>query len=272
MTAHARKFSLAKPVWQDNLIESDGYQSLSRKTQASRIQSCSIQSCSLCFGTGMEIVPGKGARRCPCRTSDRRAKLLEQAQIPRRFERCTFGNYRPPAPNNDTQLRVFNCALKLVEDYPATDRGLLLMGSCGVGKTHLSVSIMRGLIEKGVRCLFYEFGALLKEIQDSYNPISQTSEVKVLAPVYEAEVLVLDELGAVKPTDWVRDTMMQIIGARYNDRRLTIFTTNYLDARRNSADENLEDRIGVRLRSRLYEMCKTIIIEGEDYRRSFDAQ
>ncbi len=129
---------------------------------------------------------------------------------------------------------------------------------------------MRGLIDKGVRCLFFEFGALLKEIQDSYNSISQTSALKVLAPVYEAEVLVLDELGASKPTDWVRDTMMQIIGTRYNNRRLTVFTTNYLDARRHSADEILEDRIGVRLRSRLYEMCKTVIIEGEDNRRRFD--
>jgi len=65
--------------------------------------------------------------------------------------------------------------------------------------------------------------------------------------------------------------MMQIINTRYNDRRLTIFTTNYLDARRNSADEILEDRVGIRLRSRLYEMCKTVVVEGEDYRRRFDS-
>ncbi len=123
---------------------------------------------------------------------------------------------------------------------------------------------------KGIPCLFYEFGALLREIQDSYNPVSRTSELKVLAPVYEAEVLVLDELGASKPTDWVRDTMMQIIGKRYNDKRLTIFTTNYLDARRAPAEETLEDRIGVRLRSRLFEMCRTVPIAGEDFRRTFD--
>ena len=121
-------------------------------------------------------------------------------------------------------------------------------------------------------CLFYEFGALLKEIQNSFNPVSQTSELKVLAPVYEAEVLVLDELGASKTTDWVRDMMMQVIGTQYNNRRLTIFTTNYMDVRHYAAEESLEDRIGVRLRSRLYEMCKTVIIEGEDFRRKFDAE
>ena len=84
-------------------------------------------------------------------------------------------------------------------------------------------------------------------------------------------MLVLDELGASKPTDWVRDTMMQIIGTRYNERRLTIFTTNYGDARRQPEEETLEDRVGVRLRSRLYEMCKTVAVEGEDYRRKLGA-
>lgn len=228
-------------------------------------------SCPHCFGTGMEVVAGKGARRCRCRQENNRTKLIESARIPRRYDQCALHNYYP-APNNGTQLKAFNYAFRLVREYPAIDRGLLFMGTVGVGKTHLSVAILRGLMEKGVPCLFYEFGSLLKEIQDSYNKISQTSEMRLLAPVYQAEVLVLDELGASKPTDWVRDTMMNIIGTRYNDKKLTIFTTNYLDARRNASDETLEDRIGVRLRSRLFEMCKTVHIEGEDYRRILDTQ
>lgn len=227
--------------------------------------------CQFCFGSGMEVVPGKGARPCKCRTQNNQEKLLEAARIPRRYNECSLQNYYP-AKGNGTQLRAFNYAFRLVREYPAVDRGLVFMGTCGVGKTHLSVAILRGLVEKGIPCLFYEFGSLLKEIQNSYNPISQTSEYKVLAPVFEAEVLVLDELGASKPTDWVRDTMMQIINTRYNDRKLTIFTTNYLDGRRSERDETLEDRIGVRPRSRLFEMCKTVQIEGEDYRKKFDTQ
>jgi DNA replication protein DnaC len=126
------------------------------------------------------------------------------------------------------------------------------------------------LSERGFLCLFYEFGTLLKEIRDSYNPNTNSSELKIFAPVLDAEVLVLDEIGASKPTDWVRDTMAHIINTRYNDRKLTIFTTNYLDEKRSEREETFEERIGVRLRSRLFEMCKTIVISGDDYRRTFD--
>jgi DNA replication protein DnaC len=172
-------------------------------TPRSRVVPATAQPvvCSLCFGTGMEVVPGKGARRCHCRTQDAQRRLVEAARIPRRYERCSLGNYQP-ANNNGLQLRAFNYAYRPAREYPSVERGLLFTGSCGVGKTHLSVVVVRELIEKkGVPCLFYEFGSLLKEIQNSYNPVSQTSEFKVLAPVFEVEVLVLDELGATKPTD-----------------------------------------------------------------------
>jgi DNA replication protein DnaC len=214
----------------------------------------------------MEVVLGKGARRCACRLSDLRRKLFEQSRIPKRHEQCSFSNYHP-ATDNTSQLLAYRQAYRLAREFPAVERGLLFAGPVGVGKTHLAVAILRGLLEKGAPGLFYEYGSLLREIQDSYNPVSRTSEMSVLAPVSEAEVLVLDELGALRPTEWVLDTITQIIGRRYNDKKLTIFTTNYADERQNPAGETLQDRIGARLRSRLYEMCGTVLIEGEDYRR-----
>lgn len=243
--------------------------------------------CQSCFGTGTRIEEGKGAVICDCRRTNTGARRLESARIPPRFRECSFHNYYP---KHESQYFAHSFAARLVEDYPAVDTGLLLMGPVGVGKTHLAISILKELIEKkGVACLFYESGSLLKTIQDSYNPISKTSEMRVLAPVYQAEVLVLDELGASVPTDWVRDTLYQIINTRYNNKKLTIFTTNYLDDPRLEKPENgesnsrgfsrkrdaeriralttLEDQIGTPLRSRLYEMCRKVSIEGEDYRR-----
>jgi DNA replication protein DnaC len=214
----------------------------------------------------MEVVSGKGARRCTCRLNDLRRRLFEQARVPKRQEECSLSNYRP-ANDNPSQLFAFKQAYRLVREYPAVGRGLLFAGPVGVGKTHLAVAILRGLAEKGTPVLFYEYGSLLKEIQDSYNPVSRSSETCVLAPVYEAEVLALDELGVSKPTEWVLETMTHIIGQRYNDKKLTIFTTNYTDERQSPSGETLQDRIGVRLRSRLYEMCGTVFIDGEDYRR-----
>jgi DNA replication protein DnaC len=93
--------------------------------------------CSFCFGTGMEVIAGKGARRCRCRAREVLAKLLEAARIPRRYGECSLSNYQP-ANNNGSQLRAFNYAYRLVREYPSVDRGLLLMGPCGVGKLHPS--------------------------------------------------------------------------------------------------------------------------------------
>mgnify|MGYP003577354317 CR=1 FL=1 len=223
--------------------------------------------CTICYGSGMEIVPGKGARVCVCRRQGAHTSQLVKVKLPRPYADCHFNSYKP---QNASQDRAFRFASRLTMEYPAVDQGLLLIGTVGVGKTHLAVSILKGLTERGFNCLFYEFGSLLKEIQDSYNSNTKTSELAVLAPVLNADVLVLDEVGASKPTDWVRDTMAHIINTRYNDKKLTIFTTNYPDERRNEREETLEDRIGVRLRSRLYEMCKTVEINGADYRRTFD--
>jgi DNA replication protein DnaC len=224
-----------------------------------------MEYCSTCGGSGWEPVEGKGVKPCHCKTSARMGHLLAAAKVPPRYANCNFESFEVSCPS--LQLGLVH-SQKFVEEYPQGDVGLLYIGRCGVGKTHLAVSVLLSLIRThAISGLFYDFRDLLKEIQESYNPNTHTSELKILSPVYQAEVLVLDELGANKPTEWVQETMTHIINTRYNDRRLTVFTSNYYDTAGGVGyEETLTDRVGVRLRSRLREMCRLIQIEGADYR------
>ena len=223
-------------------------------------------NCPKCNGSGWEPAEdGRGVRRCGCMEFSRLDRMLADARIPKRYEHCDLESYLTSTPSQKKAKKFIE---RFIDQYPLVDVGLLLSGDCGVGKTHLAVSLLKGVItEKGDSGLFYDFRDLLREIQASWNSVSQSSELVVLRPVLEANVLVLDELGANKPTDWVRDTIAHIINCRYNDKKLTIFTSNYLDTTRNPKEESLTDRIGVRLRSRLYEMCRDIEIDGEDFRK-----
>lgn len=241
--------------------------------------SSATEVCPICQGSGWKTLPGpeKRVARCDCRTRLRAEKLLELARIPKRYEHCDFAGFETDFKGAHPSLApACLLAARFVEEYPGHESGLLLLGPIGVGKTHLAVAILKALIEhKGVHCLFYDYRELLKEIQNSYNPSVATTELEVLRPVFEAEVLVLDELGAVKPTEWVWDTVSHILSTRYNDKRTTIITSNFADQpaalvagpRGAAREETLGDRIGERMRSRLHEMCRKVEMQGSDFRQ-----
>ncbi|GGA66697.1 DNA replication protein DnaC [Edaphobacter acidisoli] len=243
-----------------------------------------IEVCQKCEGSGLRIVRRDDgtqfAQECSCRGERRTARRLAHAAIPRRYEHCTLDNYETNFPSSHRSLQAgLLRARKFVESYPLeTDgTGLLLTGAIGVGKTHLAVGILQALVaERGATGLFCDYRDLLKQVQNSYNRQVAATELEILAPVFEAEVLVLDELGASKPTDWVWDTVAHILNTRYNDRRTTIITTNYPNLPPLGADagikaavreETLGDRIGERMRSRLQEMCVVVEMQGEDFRQ-----
>ncbi len=247
-----------------------------------------MANCSVCDDTGFKYIERmergrtvRRATRCDCQLELESARLLEAAHIPARYFDCDFVHYYPPDAPKDSLARAKQTAEEFAEHYPNVKGGLLIVGDIGVGKTHLAVAILKQLIRKRVRCLFSDYRELLKQIQHTYNATVQETESDVLRPVFDAEVLVLDELGAVRPSDWVWDTVSLILNSRYNDRKTTIITTNYPDlppagaeagdsptkaAKRAARTESLGDRIGERMRSRLHEMCEVIEMRGEDYR------
>jgi DNA replication protein DnaC len=247
------------------------------------------ETCPICGGTGWQTIEHGKERevvRCECRVQSRGERLLAAAHIPARYEHCELSNfqYDPDDKNQTSVIKARTFAGRFVEDYPVEKTGLLFVGSVGVGKTHLSVGIIKDLIrEKGIHCLFCDYRELLKSIQNSYNPSVQATEMEILRPIFESEVLVLDELGAVRSTEWVFDTVNYVLNSRYNDNKTTIITTNFPDGQETNAEinnlrspseaeraarrETLGDRIGERMRSRLHEMCKKVEIEGRDFRQ-----
>jgi len=252
--------------------------------------------CPLCDGTGWKTVaagPKTGSindrrvTRCDCQQRARAQSLLAAARIPRRYEHCELSNFEFDGPRRSlTPARMAAC--RFVEEYPLNKIGLLFVGKAGRGKTHLSVGIAKSLIrEKGVDCVFYDYADLLKQIQDSYNPSVQATELGLLQPVFRTEVLVLDDLGSVRPTEWRWDTVRLILNTRYKENLTTIITTNFADepaagavdpdsskasesfatARAAARQDTLGDRIGETMRSRLHEMCRTITLDSTDFRQ-----
>src|ERR1700691_1894135 len=253
----------------------------------SGIMKTAPEVCPLCAGSGWKPVPGTldgGVTRCDCRLRARSGAMIAAARIPKRYEHCELSNFTTDFPGADHSVALAQTsASRFVQQFdPRDGRGLLLVGGIGTGKTHLAVGILKELIaSRGSACMFCDYRELLKQIQNSYNDSVKATELQGLQPVFEADVLLLDELGAVKPSEWVWDTVSLILNTRYNDNRTTIITTNFADepaagvskslspARAASREETLGDRIGERMRSRLQEMCRIVKMNGPDFRQKF---
>jgi DNA replication protein DnaC len=223
--------------------------------------------CPFCDDTGWKPIDVEGVRRvvrCECWRASASQQRLADANIPRRYQHCTIDNF---TAYNESLERAADKARRIAAAFPAVSKGLFLEGQPGVGKTHLAVAMLKQVIETGgARGLFYDTRDLLRVIRSTYDPAIRTTELEVLRPVMTADLLVLDDLGAEKTSEWVEETMNLIVNTRYNERRLTVFTSNYADIPDDTDPNALVFRIGHRMRSRLHEMCEFEALDGADYR------
>lgn len=246
---------------------------------SSRVNTAGEDVCSQCGGVGwifLEKDGISGAERCSCAAQNRPRRIEDQAGIPPLYSSVELDSFRTSVftPSDESSMKQVLLRLKsFVKTFPVDEPpGLLFIGGPGTGKTHLGVAVLRDLIRKGFEGLFFDYQTLLDRIRSGYDTQSGATDKEAYRSALEADVLLLDDLGAHRANEFTQDIVTGILTHRCNHRKPLIATTNlpveqtlgktdgapYSANPANYQSKTLGEIIGWRAVSRLHEMCRIV--------------
>lgn len=251
-----------------------------------RAQVCScVTSCQVCLGQARFLQDNKAV---PCHKPHPRvvANLLNGIGLPSRYGLASLSQFNNFTGNGQETLKAIK---SWAHGYEKSQRGLLLEGPVGVGKTYILAALAKGLAARGFSVKFVDFFQLLSQLKANYS--ANRADDATLKPLIDVDILIIDELGKGRNSDWELSILDQLVMGRYNQNKTILASTNYttttrkaaplypqhLDSgetfnkgfRENQFDQTLEERVGSRIYSRLLETCLFLKLSGDDFRRRF---
>lgn len=235
-----------------------------------------LPPCARCDGNGRASLLVDGVLtvgRCRCRMLPDRVEIFNRAQIPARHANSTFRSFKRDTEATKAAYETVRSWLRTYKPGQS-NRGLLIFGEVGRGKTHLLVAVLRELIFRhGVHVRFVEFTHLLWTLREGFE--KDVGEATTIRPLIDVEVLAIDDLGQGRRTDWEQAILDSLVTRRHNQLKTLLVTTNYAPGpSRGQSEQNLSqpqhlrlvDRVPERVYSRLNELCTFLPAFGDDYR------
>jgi DNA replication protein DnaC len=260
-----------------------------------RLCDCVAMPCKTCKNTRFIVEQDSYQRDvaivCPdCEQIKQRVQLYNNARIPRRYLNSRLSEQDRDAENEmvfDLLGSIFRLLPQrlsnrnLLETDSEDLKGMVLMGPPGTGKTHLMTGFAyQCTISHGISCIFQSFAELLSELRQGYS--DGKSDMEIIDPHLQTDILIIDDMGKGRNSDWELSILDMLISERYNRNQIIMVSTNFTESEENTLKEKIRNRekteseiyiadtirgrVGERIHSRLKEMCYFENLLGQDRR------